>query len=118
MNKKKNSKIVVYLCLVLVILSFVAFSLSISLIRSKQHIMQYGYTIGCLEKSCASYQSKIYELDKKILELTDDACLIDKTQSWVKDVNVHHVRKCDVQYFAFDKRIKNNQIVVNNSRKQ
>ncbi len=117
MNKERFSKTILCLWILIIASGFVVFSLSILLIRSKQHVMQYGYNIGQLEASCVSYNTKIGELDKKILELSNFSNISVGNSSWTKTVNIRHIKKRDVQYFAFNKKLRNNQVVASNLKK-
>lgn len=117
MKQSSSSKFSKYLWLLIVICGLSAFCLSISLIRSKQHIMQHGYTIGQLEGSCIAYDIRISELNKEILKRSNLSPSSKICSNWVKSPLVHHIKKRDVQYYAFNKRSKNNQTVAQNTRR-
>ncbi len=118
MKTRGNSsrKILWCLWLLIIVSSLLAFCLSITLIRSKQHIIQYGYRISQLESSCATYGVKISELDKEILRL-NVAIIPSESSNWIKNATVHHVKKRDVQYFALSKKLGSGRTVAHNLKR-
>lgn len=117
-NTSKNR--IFYLIFFTMIWGLIMFCLSIFLVRSRQHIMQYGYKISQLEHSCSIYHSRIIELDRKILELSSNSNIVHHITKncWCKNNEVIHIKKKDIQYFALTKRLKTNQVVAQNSQKQ
>ncbi|MDE6432423.1 MAG: hypothetical protein K2L13_03445 [Opitutales bacterium] len=115
-DKIHSRNILLTLWLAVVVSTLSVFCLSVALVRSKQHIMQYGYKISQLESSCAAYGVKINELDKEILKL-NLSITTDIRQDWVKNTTVYHVKKRDIQYFALSKKSGKGRAVAHNLRK-
>jgi hypothetical protein len=91
-----------YQFLCMVILGLSVFCLLLALVRSRQYIMRYGYSIGNLECACSHYEQKISELDRKIISMSARSKIMEQveTGAWKSESVVVHISNGDVQRYA------------------
>ncbi|MDR2720819.1 MAG: hypothetical protein LBB15_00830 [Puniceicoccales bacterium] len=99
-NTSKFNSSCPFLCTA--ILGLVLFCLSLALVRSRQHIMGRGYSIGNLEHICFSYEQKIAELDRAILAMGARSKIIERAEKgvWKPGSVAVHITRNDIQRYV------------------